>query len=133
MAVRHCRCALALFAVALATALTACGTTGGGRSPEPEAPRSADTPLVSRSDLVVPTGKKTRAITTTVTGQVEEGVEAGCTILRTNDGRTFTLVGRVEGLLDLAQPVTVRGRVDPELMSHCMQGPVFVVESVDGS
>lgn len=133
MVLRHCRCAVALFAIALATALTACATPGGDRSPEPEAPRSADTPLVTRSDLIVRTGTKTPSPATTLTGQVEEGVEAGCTILRTNDGRNFTLVGRVEGLLDLAGPVTVRGRVDPELMSHCMQGPIFVVEAIDRS
>lgn len=68
---------------------------------------------------------------TTLTGRLVEGVESGCVGLRTADGRSFTLVGRaLASLGGSAGELTVRGRLEPEMLSHCMQGPVFVVTEV---
>lgn len=66
-----------------------------------------------------------------LTGRLIEAVESGCVILRTDDGHTFTLVGRpTAGIAGTSGVVRVRGRVDTELLSHCQQGPVFVVTEV---
>lgn len=119
----------ALVIVAAGAVLAACAMTpsgGGASSGEAALPT---TPLVDRSGTWVPTPKQPTGTPTTLTGEVGDGVEAGCTILRTHDGHVYTLTGAVEGLAS-AGPVTVRGRVDPELASHCMQGPVFVVSEV---
>jgi len=70
---------------------------------------------------------------TTLTGHLVEGVESGCIVLRTADGNSFTLVGpaaRALGSAGAGGELTVRGRVEPEMLSHCMQGPVFVVTEV---
>lgn len=122
---------LPVLLLAAAVLLTACsmgpsGGAGSGDSPVPT------TPLVDRSGIRVPTPKQPTSTPTTLTGRVSEGVEAGCTVLTTDAGRVYTLTGAVERL-GSAGPVTVRGHVDPELMSHCMQGPVFVVSEVESA
>lgn len=67
----------------------------------------------------------------TLTGRLVEGVEGGCVVLRTDDGRSFTLVGRpARGLAGTGGELKVRGRLEPDMVSHCMQGPVFVVAEV---
>lgn len=69
----------------------------------------------------------------TLTGHLVEAVESSCVVLRTADGDTFTLVGPAARLLAASgggAELTVRGRVEPEMLSHCMQGPVFVVTEV---
>jgi hypothetical protein len=67
----------------------------------------------------------------TLTGRLVEAVESGCVVLRTDDGHTFTLVGPpVAGLVGVVGGLRLRGHVETELLSHCMQGPVFVVTEV---
>jgi hypothetical protein len=64
-----------------------------------------------------------------LTGDVVEGVEAGCRLLRTPSG-DYLLVVRPEVDGPLLRPgnrVTVRGRLEPELLSYCQQGTPFVV------
>jgi hypothetical protein len=63
----------------------------------------------------------------TVTGVVEEGVERGCVVLRT-DTTLYQLVGADPAIVAGAQ-VTVRGRLDPGLSTTCQQGtPLHVIE-----
>ncbi|MEO6020860.1 MAG: hypothetical protein ABIP45_11495 [Knoellia sp.] len=65
---------------------------------------------------------------TTLTGHLVEGVESGCIVLQTEDGRSFTLVGRAaQDVVGTVGELTVRGHLEPEMVSHCMQGPVFVI------
>ena len=63
----------------------------------------------------------------TLTGVVTAGVEAGCRVLRTDDG-TFTLIGEVR-VADGTR-VTVRGTRSDNLRSTCMQGPVLEVATL---
>ena len=62
----------------------------------------------------------------TLTGQVEKGVEAGCLLLK-QDGVTYLLVGADPGVVKAGAQVRVTGRVNPNLMSYCMQGTPFQV------
>lgn len=64
--------------------------------------------------------------TTTLTGTVEDGVETGCRVIRTDEG-TFVLIGSVEVPNGR---VTVTGVHAPNRMSFCQQGPLFEVKSV---
>ena len=67
----------------------------------------------------------------TLTGRLVEGVETGCIVLRTEAGDTFTLVGStIRALGATGGELKVRGRLEPDMVSHCMQGPVFVVAEV---
>ncbi len=114
--------------VLLAGCATDPGSGGATDSGDATAPTdSASTPMVSRSDLVTttPTPRATR-----LTGRIVEGVEAGCVVLRSTDGGTYTLVGNLSSVPTDADVVVLEGRLDPELLSHCQQGPVFVVTSV---
>lgn len=119
--------ALVLVAAA-ASILSGCslGPTPGESSSG--GPPPSTTPLVDRSDLVVPTTKTPG--TTRITGRVAAGVEAGCTVLRTEDGQTYTLTGAAAPSPGSDDLVTLEGRVDPDLVSYCQQGPIFVVTAV---
>ena len=67
----------------------------------------------------------------TLEGRLVEGVESGCIVMRTEDGHGYTLTGRAaHDLAGASGEVTVRGHVEPELHSACVQGPVFVVTEV---
>lgn len=110
-----------LLTAAVATLVAGCaGGAGSSGSPSPDRP-----------EIVVPTPSNPPANAKPIrlTGRIAEGVEAGCTVLRTDQGATYTLVGEVTGL-EAAATVTVLGSVDPERVSVCQQGPVFVVSAV---
>lgn len=83
----------------------------------------------------------------TLAGVLKQGVEAGCMILETDDGRTYTLVdmpnyrcGSPNASLNQEQTlrclppygktVVVTGYVEPNAVSYCMQGPLLHVESL---
>jgi hypothetical protein len=61
----------------------------------------------------------------TLTGQVEEGVEPGCLVLRHN-GELYQLVGGDKSVVRAGARVTVRGS-PVDMMSTCMQGKPFQV------
>ncbi|MGI5181148.1 hypothetical protein ACQEVZ_33075 [Dactylosporangium sp. CA-152071] len=67
----------------------------------------------------------------TVSGQVVEGVESGCLLLRAPD-KTYLLIGGDRAVLQVGKQVTVTGRPTPDLMSTCQQGTPFQVSSVQG-
>ena len=61
-------------------------------------------------------------------GVVEEGVERGCTILRTADV-IYQLVGSADPLIQPGARLSVRGRPNPNLVTTCQQGtPLQVIE-----
>lgn len=126
---RHSTAFLIIAAGAALLAGCATGTEPGTSSTGGSSSSTArpSTPIVDRSEITVPT--TTTAKTMRLTGRVAEGVEAGCTVLRTEAGATYTLVGEL-GSVSAGTDVTLRGRVDPDRVSTCQQGPVFVVEEV---
>lgn len=64
-----------------------------------------------------------------VSGEVVEGVEAGCLLLKTSD-TLYLLVGGDRTALQVGKRVTVVGTPQPGLMSTCQQGTPFQVVSV---
>lgn len=64
-----------------------------------------------------------------VVGFVEEGVEYGCKVLRTN-GELYQLIGSASPLLQSGAQVRVRGRPNPNLLTTCQQGIPFEVVEV---
>jgi hypothetical protein len=65
----------------------------------------------------------------TLTGEVQEGVEAGCLVMK-SDSQTYLLVGGDRQLVRPGNRVTVRGRPDPNMITTCQQGTPFVVAEV---
>lgn len=61
----------------------------------------------------------------TVRGTVEEGVEAGCLLLR-----GYLLIGGREHGIRAGATVTVTGQVQPDLVSTCQQGTPLRVDTV---
>jgi hypothetical protein len=119
---------LAMTGVLLSGCATDPGAGDGATGDPATSTDRTSTPIVDRSEIVTPTTPTPKA--TRLTGRVAEGVEAGCVVLRTEAGAVYTLVGDLSSLADGAEVVTLEGRLDPELLSHCQQGPVFVVTAV---
>lgn len=69
---------------------------------------------------------------TTITGQVVEGVEAGCLLLATSAGEYLLVIPPHIGrsAVRAGARLVVRGRVEPDLVSYCQQGTPFVVSEV---
>jgi len=64
-----------------------------------------------------------------VTGDVEDGVEPGCVVLRSSNG-TYVLIGGDRQRLGAGGRMTVRGRAEEGMMTTCMQGtPLRVIEA----
>jgi len=66
----------------------------------------------------------------TVRGQVAEGVEAGCMLLNTDDGKSYLLLGGDRGLIGSGGRLEVVGEPQPDLMTTCQQGTPFQVSRV---
>ena len=68
----------------------------------------------------------------TISGQVVEGVEAGCLLLDTGTAEYLLVVpGRVDrSAVRAGARLVVRGRVEPSLVSYCQQGTPFLVSEV---
>jgi hypothetical protein len=66
----------------------------------------------------------------TATGTVVAGVEPGCTVLHTDQGQNYLLVGGDRGKLREGARVQVRGRLLRDLLSTCQQGLPLQVASV---
>jgi hypothetical protein len=98
--------------------LTACASTDGTSGTPGSATPSSSPPAPS------PTGSEKLM---TLTGEVGEGVEAGCTILTSGD-RVYELQG--SGVRSLSGTVTVTGHVLHNVMSICQQGTPFRVVEV---
>jgi hypothetical protein len=68
----------------------------------------------------------------TISGQVFEGVEAGCLLLDTGAGEYLLVIPQhVEGsAVRAGARLTVRGRVEAGLVSYCQQGTPFLVSEI---
>lgn len=90
-----------------------------------------------------------RSAEVTISGQVVEGVEAGCLLLDTGDGLFLLVIprdavipgdavssgdaassGGVGSAVRAGARLVVRGRVEPGLVSYCQQGTPFLVSEV---
>ena len=60
-----------------------------------------------------------------VTGTLESGVEAGCVILRADDGTQYLLLGRSD-YPPVGSRVIVTGYYENNAVSYCMQGKVAI-------
>jgi hypothetical protein len=112
--------------LAMAVLLAACADVddgpGGtpGTSPPPASP-PATPPMPSPSPPLEET--------MTITGEVAEGVEVNCVLLRTGT-EEYLLIGNDVDQLRFGDTVTLRGYPDPEVMTICQQGTPFIVTEV---
>ena len=65
----------------------------------------------------------------TVVGVIEEGVEHGCTILRSGEA-LWQLVGSTDPLIMIGARVSVTGKPIPGLVTTCQQGTPLQVIAV---
>jgi hypothetical protein len=63
-------------------------------------------------------------------GQVEEGVEAGCLLLKADGGKAYLLVGGDRAVIRGGGRLEVVGEPQPGLMTTCQQGTPFAVAQV---
>ncbi len=125
-----------LLLAAVAAALGGCaadGSTTGAPSLSPVPSQIAPTLAPNPSGPgVAPSRSATAGPGTSgmsVSGEVVEGVEAGCLLLKT-PGTLYLLIGGDRAALQVGKRVTVVGTPEPGLMSTCQQGTPFQVVSV---
>jgi hypothetical protein len=83
---------------------------------------ASESPMPNPSDLPRPSftsGKAPAEIT--VVGVVEEGVEHGCTILRSGEA-LYQLMGSTDPLIVVGARLSVTGKPNPGLVTTCQQG-----------
>jgi hypothetical protein len=128
---------------ALCVVLSACATAGSGGNVTPGSSGSASIPAGSASASGQPptggatgspgpprpTGSLRLEGEVTITGTVEEGVESGCMLLRTQQG-LYLLIGGDRKMIAGGGKLVVRGKPQPELMTTCQQGTPFQVTEV---
>jgi hypothetical protein len=64
-----------------------------------------------------------------ITGDVVEGVEPGCTLLRTPE-KLYLLIGGDRAVIMSSTRLTVRGRLALNILTTCQQGTPFQVAEV---
>jgi hypothetical protein len=102
--------------------------SAGSPSPSngPSTPAPSPTPSLRSTGGASPAGDEM-----TVTGELQDGVEVGCVLLRTND-KLYLLIGgdrsKMQG--SRATKVTVVGKPAPGLMTTCQQGTPFQVREM---
>jgi hypothetical protein len=146
---------LAVLVLAGAAGMAGCGSAGTPPSPGGDTGSSGGTPDATPSSGGTPGATPTPPVTfgptapprlpsprhtkpapgkeIVITGHVEDGVEAGCRVIRTLSGPTYTLLltPALQRQIELAaDPVTLRGRLRPGLMTTCQQGTPFEVSAV---
>src|SRR5262245_33703318 len=114
------RLTAAALAVIFVGALASCarGSTGSGVSPG-----GGSAPSASATGSATP-----GAGDITLRGQVDKGVEPGCLILKSG-GKTYELMTEDHSVVHAGAQVVVTGHVATGMMSHCMQGAIFLVTS----
>jgi len=111
---------------------SASGSPGGTVTPQPSASEPRPTPSRTPRLEPFPTGKPSPGTTSSIqlTGRLEEGVER-CTILRTDDGQSYEMMGGQTALPPIGTRVRVKGVVRNDMMSFCMQGPIVQVLEIE--
>jgi hypothetical protein len=103
------------------TPSTPSASPSGGATPSPSASSGLSLP---------PSKPPATGVQQTLTGQVEDGVERGCLILRDEGGTgTYQLVGADTKVVYAGARVSVTGHLVTGMMSYCMQGRMFQVTS----
>ncbi|MEH0841862.1 hypothetical protein V6U81_05620 [Micromonospora sp. CPCC 205711] len=141
---------MALAALVVCAALTACGDDRTGTAspsegapvstspstdpaepvdptaPMPTVPATAPPPTAAPPTKRPPLGpsRPPGPGATTLTGTVQPGVEPNCLLL---DG--YQLIGGPRDVLSPGARVSVTGQAQPDMMTTCQQGIPFVVES----
>ena len=113
------------------------GASTGPTSPEPSRPPTSSpqtSPPFTASPLTPepsgppePSGKN---YATTIRGSMQEGVEAGCLLLKADDGKLYLLLGGDRRVIAGGGRLEVVGTAQPGLMTTCQQGTPFMVSSV---
>ncbi|MEU4470066.1 hypothetical protein [Micromonospora sp. NPDC023888] len=139
---------LAVCALTVCVALSACGSQDAGRGNPPPTPTgtqpvtSQPTPDPTGTPSIVDPAPPTRPSSpkpggpstppgvraTTLTGTVQSGVEPNCVLL---DG--YLLLGGPRDVLTPGARVEVTGRAEPGMMTTCQQGTPFVVSNANRS
>jgi hypothetical protein len=118
----------ALAGLLLAAALLgACADQDGGNGGGGAA---ATTPTTDPGTAPTTTPPPAAGSAITATGTVVAGIEPGCTVLHTDQGQNYLLVGGDRGKLREGARVQVRGRLLRDLLSTCQQGLPLQVASV---
>lgn len=94
----------------------------GSSTPASPAPK----PKLMPDETFPPKPSSPASTDTTLVGVVEEGVEPGCRLLRTSNG-LYLLVGSSDPLITPGARLSVRGRLNPSLVTTCQQGTPFQV------
>jgi hypothetical protein len=121
--------------VAMAVLLAACADAPGEpeETPSPTPPATPAPPMPTPAPPgtpVPPMPSPSPGAEETITGQLIEGVEAGCVLLRTDAGAEYLLLGEQVDELRIGSTVTVRGYADPGAVTTCMQGVPFYLQEV---
>lgn len=126
--------------VGLGVLLAGCGTaTEPPADPGPATTVTSESPTRTSTPVQTPTGPIATLSPApgtdplekvTVTGLLEEGVEAGCLVITDDEnGQVYTVTG--PDLPDrIGQRLTVTGTVDPDMVSYCQQGSILLVDEV---
>ena len=133
---------MALLAAMMLLAGCATGTTQDAGDSNPTSPAAATNtsrapttapessmPTTPFSPKPTPSTKATTQGEITITGVVEEGVERGCTVLRSGD-QLYQLIGSADPRITPGTRLRVRGRPNPNLMTTCQQGTPFQVVDI---
>lgn len=111
-----------------AVVLVLCAACGGESGGDVQQPRRTPVPTTVSLPPEKPAAPSREL---TVTGTVEQGVEAGCIVLRTASGTTYQLSGPLVSGLALDREATVRGSIDTAVATTCQQGPLLRVRAID--
>jgi hypothetical protein len=97
-------------------------------SPSSPSPEPSSSPSSEPSSAPPSTGAESPSAgpETTLSGQVEAGVEASCLIMQTG-GKTYLLLGGDKNIVKAGNNVVVRGHIVKGVMSYCMQGQPFQI------
>jgi hypothetical protein len=137
---KHLYASVAL-SLLIAGALAGCGRAAntsqpGGSVSASTTPEPTPEPTPSAGASASPSGQPNVSSTftgtqgpgqVTIRGQVEEGVEAGCMLLKADDGKAYLLVGGDRALIGGGGRLEVVGELKPGLMTTCQQGTPFEV------
>lgn len=66
-----------------------------------------------------------------VTGILEQGVEGGCLILKSDDGKLYTLLDLPSDTPPFGSRVAVTGTIHDDVVTSCMQGTVLKIIHID--
>jgi hypothetical protein len=111
--------------------LTACASSGSGASAGGAGATVSSSPSASGTSAPAPTATASPpavGVTVTVNGTVAQGAEPSCLILTTTRGQ-FELLLPANATVHAGDRVTATGHV-VRVMSHCMQGQPFQVDTL---